>query len=463
MKRKMLLAKFGLLTIAAIGWSLAVSLYAQKPNEIASRLAENARRLRSYSWTMRIEVLVDGQSTSTSVEKVRYDIDGALQTTPLGGSGELTPELQQLVDGIASLALSYAQPDPVKFDRFFQQKASVWEGRGSDAGTTRMEGEGYLQSGDKIEIRGRNQRAESLEVTSSYAGTPLMVAADFRALPNDGPRFVARLVARHLRTGLELKMENFDHQYNQSVAAGDIAILPEGTELKVRLVQALHSGKNKTGQSFEAILDESVVLHSRTVLARGTRLTGTLVEVKGSGKVSGRAEMSLKLVSLESGSQQVPIQTNTLNFEAQGSKRRDARRIGGGTGIGAAIGAIAGGGSGAAKGAAIGAGIGVGATLLTKGKQVRGRGKGSRYKIVARTATKLDALSEINGIKGGEKLDVLSAGFTLDYAVTDNVGLRVSYHSVVAGDSNIDADMFRIAVNFGWHALVENVRKLGTP
>ena len=70
------------------------------------------------------------------------------------------------------------------------------------------------------------------------------------------------------------------------------------------------------------------------------------------------------------------------------------------------------------------------------------------------------ALSEINGIKGEEKLDLLSAGFTLDYAVTDNVGLRVSYHSVVAGDSNIDGDMFRIAVNFGWHALVENVGKL---
>ena len=83
------------------------------------------------------------------------------------------------------------------------------------------------------------------------------------------------------------------------------------------------------------------------------------------------APRDCRLVSLQAGSRQVAIDTNTLSFEAQGTKKRDARRIGGGTGIGAAIGAIAGGGSGAAKGAAIGAGVGVGATLLTKGKEVQ--------------------------------------------------------------------------------------------
>jgi hypothetical protein len=71
------------------------------------------------------------------------------------------------------------------------------------------------------------------------------------------------------------------------------------------------------------------------------------------------------------------------------------------------------------------------------------------------------ALAEIEGIEVAEDLDVLSVGFTLDYAVTDNVGLRVSYHSLVGGDSEIDGDMLRINVNFGWHALVENTKKLG--
>ena len=70
-------------------------------------------------------------------------------------------------------------------------------------------------------------------------------------------------------------------------------------------------------------------------------------------------------------------------------------------------------------------------------------------------------LSKINGGEVGGKLSLLSAGFTLDYHVNDNVGLRVSYHSLVGGGSNVEGDMFRLNVNFGWNALVEMVGKLG--
>ncbi len=71
------------------------------------------------------------------------------------------------------------------------------------------------------------------------------------------------------------------------------------------------------------------------------------------------------------------------------------------------------------------------------------------------------ASAQIDTVELGEALDILSAGFTLDYSVTDNVGLRVSYHSIVGGDSDIDGDMFRISLAFGWHPLIENIKKLG--
>ncbi len=70
------------------------------------------------------------------------------------------------------------------------------------------------------------------------------------------------------------------------------------------------------------------------------------------------------------------------------------------------------------------------------------------------------AAAQIETVELGESLDVLSAGFTLDYAVTDNVGLRVSYHSIVGGDLDIEGDTFRINVNFAWHPLLENIKKL---
>ena len=92
MNRNLPLSKVRLWMIPVTAWALFVGVQAQEPGEIASRLAENSKRLRAYSWTMRTAVLVDGQSIITSVERVRYDIDGALQTTAMGGSGELTPE-----------------------------------------------------------------------------------------------------------------------------------------------------------------------------------------------------------------------------------------------------------------------------------------------------------------------------------------------------------------------------------
>ncbi len=70
------------------------------------------------------------------------------------------------------------------------------------------------------------------------------------------------------------------------------------------------------------------------------------------------------------------------------------------------------------------------------------------------------ALSTIDGTEAEEKLDVLAVGFTVDFEATDNFGVRFSYHSLVAGDSDIDGDMFRIMGYFGWNALVEKYKKL---
>ncbi len=71
------------------------------------------------------------------------------------------------------------------------------------------------------------------------------------------------------------------------------------------------------------------------------------------------------------------------------------------------------------------------------------------------------ARSEIGGIEAEEVLDVLGAGFSLDFQATDNFGVRFSYHSLVGGDSDMDGDMFRVMGYFGWHPLVEKIKKLG--
>ena len=147
--------------------------------------------------------------------------------------------------------------------------------------------------------------------------------------------------------------------------------IPAGTGLSVVLSSSLDSGKNKAGDTFTGNLSEPVTVGGKTVLAAGTKVEGTVVAAEGSGRVSGKASMSLALTSVTVHGKAVAISTQTHAAEAESSKGRDAAIIGGGAGVGAAIGAIAGGGKGAAIGAAVGGAGGTGTVLATKGKQVK--------------------------------------------------------------------------------------------
>ena len=138
----------------------------------------------------------------------------------------------------------------------------------------------------------------------------------------------------------------------------------------IRLSQSLSSKKNQAGQTFEGILEQDLTGEGHLLAPAGSTIAGKVTDVASSGKVKGKAKMSLTLTQLEVGGQQYAIDTNTLNFEAQGTGTRDAKRIGIASGIGAVVGAIAGGGKGAAIGAAIGAGAGTGVTLATPGDEV---------------------------------------------------------------------------------------------
>jgi hypothetical protein len=146
--------------------------------------------------------------------------------------------------------------------------------------------------------------------------------------------------------------------------------LPKGTSLQLRLAGALSSKTNQAGESFEAILDQDLEAEDKPVAPAGSRIVGKITQVAASGKVQGRAQMSLTVEKLYVAEELYALRTNTLNFEAESTAKKDATRIGIGAGAGAIIGAIAGGKKGAAIGTAIGAGAGTGVTLATPGDEV---------------------------------------------------------------------------------------------
>jgi hypothetical protein len=149
------------------------------------------------------------------------------------------------------------------------------------------------------------------------------------------------------------------------------ATIPGGIVIQVRLQDPLDSGVNLTGDTFRAILDRDIEVGGVLVAPRGSTLDGKISHSERSGRVEGRAAMSLQLTALHIDRRMYPIQTQILSFEAASSQKKDVGKVGIGAGLGAVIGAIAGGGKGAAIGAAVGAGAGGATVLATRGNEVK--------------------------------------------------------------------------------------------
>ena len=147
-------------------------------------------------------------------------------------------------------------------------------------------------------------------------------------------------------------------------------VAPAGSRFDVRLSDMLSSAHNRAGETFQATLDRDLEVGGAVVAPRGSTVVGKLVSVVESGRVEGLARMTLTVTGIRVEGKDYPIETNTLAFEAQSSKKQDAAKVGGGAGLGAIIGAIAGGGKGAAIGAAVGGAAGTATVLGTRGKPV---------------------------------------------------------------------------------------------
>jgi len=147
-------------------------------------------------------------------------------------------------------------------------------------------------------------------------------------------------------------------------------VIPAGTHFRIALVDAVSSDKSRPGDSFMATLAEPIVVDGKTVLEKGTRVQGRVVDARESGRVKGRASIELMLTEIVRDGRSLNISTKPYRAVAESTKKRDAAIVGGGAGVGAAIGAIAGGGKGALVGAAIGGGAGAGTVLATKGKEI---------------------------------------------------------------------------------------------
>jgi hypothetical protein len=147
--------------------------------------------------------------------------------------------------------------------------------------------------------------------------------------------------------------------------------LPAGTNLVVRMIDGVDSEVNRVGQTFAASLDEPVLLNGEAVIPRGADVVVKLVDARESGKIAGRSELTLDLVSVRINGKMVDVDSKTVSRESSSRGNRTAKVAGGTAALGAIVGAIAGGGTGAAIGAGAGAATGLGVEVLTRGQRVK--------------------------------------------------------------------------------------------
>ena len=147
-------------------------------------------------------------------------------------------------------------------------------------------------------------------------------------------------------------------------------LVPAGTHITVRMIDGIDSNTNKVGDSFQASLEEPLIVDSTQVAPKGATVYGKLEQVKSAGRIQGQSELRLVLTGIVLNGATYNIVTGDYSVQGGSRGKQTAERAGIGAGLGAIIGAIAGGGKGAAIGAGVGAGAGTAVQVMTHGQQV---------------------------------------------------------------------------------------------
>ncbi|HEV2446118.1 MAG TPA: YMGG-like glycine zipper-containing protein, partial [Candidatus Sulfopaludibacter sp.] len=147
--------------------------------------------------------------------------------------------------------------------------------------------------------------------------------------------------------------------------------IPAGTNIVVRMIDGVDSERDTVGKTFQASVDQPITIGGETVIPRGADVVVKLVDDKEAGKLTGRAELTLALVSIKYQGRLIDVNTQSITRESDARGKSTAKKAGIGAAAGAVLGAVLGGGKGAAVGAAAGGATGAGVEAMSSGPHVK--------------------------------------------------------------------------------------------
>jgi len=101
------------------------------------------------------------------------------------------------------------------------------------------------------------------------------------------------------------------------------ANIPTGTAIAVRLRSAISSARQRTGDRFEAVLDEPVVVNGETLLERGTVVTGRVIEARRASATRSPGYLRLVLTSFPVFGKTELVQTSSAFLKGASPARLD--------------------------------------------------------------------------------------------------------------------------------------------
>jgi len=172
-----------------------------------------------------------------------------------------------------------------------------------------------------------------------------------------------------------------------AAAAGAVEI-PQGSHVLLRMVNSVNTRTAREGDYVYLRTASPIRASGRIVVPAESYVQGVVTRSKPSGRVSGRAELGIRLenitlpdgagfkfapriASVESGEGNQRVDDKESAITQGGSKGKDVERIVITAGTGAAIGGMADHGwKGAGIGAGVGTAVGVATAMLTRGREV---------------------------------------------------------------------------------------------
>jgi hypothetical protein len=144
--------------------------------------------------------------------------------------------------------------------------------------------------------------------------------------------------------------------HSETAARQPASEIPVGTELDVRLLDPLSSGRNQVEDRFRASTVVDLQTGERVLIPAGSEMRGVISAVEKAGRIDRKGSLQLAFDQITINGKDYPLHgTVTQALEGEGIKG-EIGKLGTAAAIGGIIGGIIGGGKGAVAGVLIGGG-----------------------------------------------------------------------------------------------------------